>query len=158
MSKVILRDAEVKDLSNMVRLNSKLIEFEETISDVKLIENKEQRIRELTESLSRALINPNFKILVVDNNHYIKGIFVAYIEDIPKIFLRNKVCNVCIGYCSKKGEIYIKRVQREIAEWAKSKGCTLARIYTEVKNDRVKQLLEKLDFKNTFNVYEKELI
>lgn len=158
MSEAILRDAEIKDLSNMIELAGRLVEFEEGISGNKLlIEDKEERRKGIMEMLAESLVSPDYKIMVAEKSGRIMGLFISYINYMPKIFIKNKICNIWSAY-SKKPVVPFNEVVDKFIEWAKERDCNGISAQVLEGNKKMQKYIEKkINADKIYISYEKEI-
>lgn len=155
MSRAEVRDATSFDLKGMLRLIENLVQYEEGLGNDQVVDGPVRGDALLT-MLARALVNPDFKLLVIEKSGRLIALYILEVEVRSPLFRQPTVCNVWVGY-SKKSPIFIKKLLGIAEEWAKSRGCNALKVSIYPKNDRVRKLLEILGFQNTQIVYEKEV-
>ena len=153
MTKPILRDAETKDMGNIITMMERLIAHEMKISDIPVIEEQE-RHAVVMQKIAEALTFPDQHVWVVEKSGRILGVFIVSKQEIPlSIQSRNPVCLFAHAY-SQKTVLSFFEIHNRVKEWAREQGCKAIVMTALVGNERVQKLTESLGYAKTTVVYE----
>lgn len=157
MDRLLIRDARIHDMRQIVRLAERLIRYEASVGLPELIEDADTRYNIMYTEIGKCLVNPDCKVMVIEKAGRVHGFFVLRIKHKLPIFKHYKYCEVWLGYNSKKSPVSIMRIDMVAREWAKSKGCSLMTMVIVEGNQRACTLAEKSGFQHRFNVMEREV-